>query len=80
VAVLAHAVDAFLRLEVLLIAIVDQRVQPVDGLDDDIAAVAAIAAGGTAELDELLAAEGRGAGAATLKRGYQPKALTFAAF
>src|ERR1700743_1335726 len=56
-AILAHAVDAFLRLEVLLIAIVDQRVQPVDDFDDDIAATPTIAAGGTTELDELLAAE-----------------------
>ena len=56
-AVLAHAIGALLRLEVLLIAIVDQRVQSVDGLDDDVAAAAAIAAGGAAELDELLAAE-----------------------
>src|SRR5882724_11868853 len=56
-AVLAHAIGALLRLEVLLIAIVDQRVQPVDDFDDDIAAAAAIAAGGAAELDILLAAE-----------------------
>src|SRR4029077_986500 len=41
----------------LLVAIVDQRVEAVDDFDDDVAAAAAIAAGGTAELDELLAAE-----------------------
>ena len=56
-AVLAHAVGALLRLEVLLIAIVDQRVQSIDHFEDDIAAAAAIAAGGSAELDILLAAE-----------------------
>src|ERR1700676_3321553 len=56
-AVLAHAVGALLGLEVLLIAIVDQRVQSIDRLDDDVAAAAAIAAGGSAELDILLAAE-----------------------
>ena len=56
-AVLAHAIGALLRLEVLLIAVVDQRVQPVDHFDDDVAAAAAIAAGGAAELDILLAAE-----------------------
>src|ERR1700724_3750080 len=56
-AVLAHAVGALLGLEVLLIAIVDQRVQSIDHLDDDVAAAAAIAAGGATELDELLAAE-----------------------
>ena len=56
-AVLAHAIGALRRLEVLLVAIVDQRVQPVDDLDDDVAATAAIAAGGAAELDEFLAAE-----------------------
>src|ERR1700760_2906751 len=56
-AVLAHAVLALLRLEVLLVAIVDQRIQPVDGLDHDVAAAAAIAAGGAAELDEFFAPE-----------------------
>jgi hypothetical protein len=56
-AVLAHAVGALRRLEVLLVAVVDQRVQPVDHLDDDVAAAAAIAAGGAAELDEFFAAE-----------------------
>ena len=56
-AVLAHAVGALLRLEVLLVAIVDQRVEPVDDLDDDVAAAAAIAAAGPAELDEFFAAE-----------------------
>src|SRR6185312_13997027 len=56
-AVLAHAVLALRGLEVLLVAIVDQRVQPVGDLEDHVAAAAAIAAGGTAELDELLAAE-----------------------
>src|SRR4029079_5066624 len=56
-AFLAHAVGALLRLEVLLVAIVDQRVQPIDHFDDDIAATAAIAAAWSTELDELLAAE-----------------------
>src|SRR5207244_9994927 len=56
-AVLAHAIGALLRLEVLLVAVVDQRVQAIDHFDDDIAAAPAIAAGGTTELDELLAAE-----------------------
>ena len=63
-AVLAHAVLALLRLEVLLVAVVDQRVQPVDDLDDDVAAAAAIAAGGPAELDEFFAAERHAAVAA----------------
>jgi hypothetical protein len=57
VTVLAHAVGALLGLEMLLIAVVDQRVQPVDGLDHDVAAAAAIAATGSAELDILLAAK-----------------------
>ena len=56
-AVAAHAIDALRSLEVLLIAIVDQRVEPVDHFDDDIAAATAIAAGRTAELDEFFAAE-----------------------
>ena len=56
-AVASHAVLAGLGLEMLLVAIVDQRVQPVDRLDADVAAAAAIAAVGAAELDELLAPE-----------------------
>src|ERR1700761_957643 len=56
-AVLAHAVGAFLRLEVLLITVIDQRVEAVGDLDHDVAAAAAIAAGGATELDILLAAE-----------------------
>src|SRR6202012_1912841 len=56
-AILAHAIGALLRLEVLLIAIVDQRIQSIDHFDDDVAAAAAIAAGGTAELDIFLAAK-----------------------
>src|SRR4051812_7560135 len=57
VAVLAHAVGALRRLEVLLVAIIDQRVQPVGDLDDDVAAAPALAAAGPAELDILLAPE-----------------------
>ncbi|MGY3405812.1 hypothetical protein ACVWZV_001925 [Bradyrhizobium sp. GM5.1] len=57
VAVRARAVLALLGLEVLLVAIVDQRVQPVGDLDDDIAAAATIAAGGAAEFNEFFAAE-----------------------
>ena len=56
-AVRARAILALLRLEMLLVAVVDQRVQAVGDLDDDIAAAAAIAAGRAAEFDELLAAE-----------------------
>ena len=54
---------AGLRLEMLLIAIVDQRVQTVDRFDPDVAAAPAIAAIGTAHLDELLTAKGDAAGA-----------------
>ena len=56
-AVLAHAVLAALGHEMLLVAVVDQRIEAVDRLDDDVAALAAVAAGGTAEFDKLLAAE-----------------------
>lgn len=48
----------------LLIAEVDERIEAVDGFHPDIAAAAAVAAVGAAELDELLAAEGNGARAA----------------
>src|SRR5258708_31160619 len=54
-AVLAHAVGALGCLEVLLIAIIDQGVEPVGDLDNDVAASAAIAAARSAELDILLA-------------------------
>src|SRR3984893_15274041 len=63
-AVLAHAVGALLRLEVLLIAVVDQRVQSVAHFEDALAAAAAIAAAGDAELDILLAAKRHAAVAA----------------
>ena len=43
-AVLAHAVAAARGLEMLLVAVVDQRVEAVDRLDQDVAALAAIAA------------------------------------
>ena len=63
-AVLAHAMSAGLRLEVLLVAIVDQRVEAVDAFGDDVAAVPAIAAVRTAEFDEFLAPERHRTGAA----------------
>ncbi len=56
-AVLAHAGAAVLRCEVLLVAIIDQRVQPVHGCDDHITAAPAVTAVRPAEFDELLAAE-----------------------
>ncbi len=52
------------RLEVLLVAVVDQGVEPIDGLDQDVAAAAAVAAARAAELDELLAPERHAAVAA----------------
>jgi hypothetical protein len=41
----------------LLIAIVDERVEIVDAADDDVSAMAAVTAVRSAELDELLAPE-----------------------
>src|SRR5262249_1983059 len=61
---LAHAMAAGPGLEVLVIAIVDQRVQSVDGFDPHIAAPATVATVGSTELDELLAPEADGAFAA----------------
>ncbi len=52
-AVPAHAVHAGLGLEVLLVAIVDQRVEPAGAFDHDVAAAPAVAAVGPAELDEF---------------------------
>ena len=53
-----------LRPEMLLIAVVDQRVEIGRGLEDHVGAPSAVAAIGAAELDELLAPEARRAGAA----------------
>ncbi len=66
-AVLAHAVGAGLGLEMLLIAVVDQRVEAADAFDDDIAAAAAVAAVRAAEFDEFLAPERQAAGAAVAR-------------
>src|SRR6202011_1826088 len=63
-AVLAHAVGALLRLEVLLIAGIDQGVQSIARFADPVAAAAAIAAAWSAELDILLAAKRHAAVAA----------------
>jgi hypothetical protein len=56
-AVLAHAVAALLRLEVLLVAIVEQRIEVRHAFEDDIAALAAVTTVRSAELDVFLAAE-----------------------
>ena len=64
VAVLAHAVGALLGFEVLLIAIVDQRIQSIDGFDHHVTAAPAIAAARAAELDIFLAAKRHAAVAA----------------
>src|SRR6185312_17435835 len=53
----AHAVMADLGAEMLLIAVIDQRVEIGHGLDDDVAAAAAIAAPRSAVIDEFLATE-----------------------
>ena len=63
-AVPAHAVPALLGLEMLLVAVVDQRVQALDALGPDVAAAAAVAAVRPAELDEFFAPERDAAGAA----------------
>ena len=57
-AVLPHAMAAARRLEVLLVAEVDQRVEPIDRLDDYVSTAPTVAAVRPAELDELLAPKG----------------------
>src|SRR6266536_4378798 len=57
VAVFAHAAAAVLGLEMLLVAVVDECVEPVDRLHNHVAALAAVAAVRPAELDEFLAPE-----------------------
>ncbi len=59
----ALAVLAGARLEVLLIAIIDQGVEALDRFDPDVAALAAVAAVGAAIGNELLTTEGHAAGA-----------------
>src|SRR5262245_48440420 len=56
-AILAHPIAAALGLEVLLIAIIDQGIEPVDRLDHDVTAVTAVAAIRSPELDEFLTPE-----------------------
>src|SRR5690606_37012865 len=56
-------------LEMLLIAEIDQRVEPVHRDRDDRAAASAVAAVGAAELDELLAPEAEAAVAAVAPLG-----------
>src|SRR5439155_9346203 len=63
-AVLAHAMIATPGAEMLLITIIDQRVEIGDRLHDDVAAAPAIAPVGPAEFDEFLAQERDRAGAA----------------
>src|SRR5438477_8642960 len=60
----AGAATAFLSPKMLLIMVVDQRVQIVRRLEHDVAALAAIATIRPAKLDELLAAKAHGAAAA----------------
>ena len=66
-AVLAHAMAAGLGLEVLLIAIVDQRVEPVDANRPYVAAAPAVAAVGSAVLNGFLTAEADGSAAAVTR-------------
>ena len=54
-AIASHAVTAAARLEMLLIAIVDQGVEALDALRNYVAAASAIAAIRPAELNELFA-------------------------
>ena len=61
--VLAGTRPAVLRFEMLLVAVIDQRVEVGHRLEHDVAAAAAIAAIRTAELDEFLTSEGGRTGA-----------------
>ncbi len=63
-ALLPRPALAVLREEMLLVAIVDQRVQPLDRLDPDVATLAAVTPVRPAEFDELLASEADAAVAA----------------
>ena len=56
-AVAAHAMHTGFGLEMLLVAIIDQRVQPLHTFHPDIAAASAVPAVGSAEFNKFLAAE-----------------------
>ena len=64
----AHAVLAALRLEAGFVAKIDEGVEVLVGLHPDVAAIAAVAAIGAAERDELLATE-RNAAVAAIASG-----------
>src|SRR5579863_41581 len=66
-AVLAHAGLAVLGEEMLLVAIVDERVEPVDRDCDHVTTLAAVATIGAAKLNEFLAAERNAAVAAVAR-------------
>jgi hypothetical protein len=57
VPILAHAGPAVLGGEVLLIAVVDERIEAIDRIGDDLSAFAAITAVRTAELNEFFPTE-----------------------
>src|SRR5690606_33473349 len=61
-AVAPHAMPASLGLEVLLVTIVDQRVQAIDGFHPHVTTTSAIAAVRAAELEKLLTPEGNRTG------------------
>src|SRR3546814_6234549 len=63
-ALLAHAVDAALGPEMLLVAVVDERVQAVDAFQDHRAAAPAVATVGAAAGNELFPPEADAARAA----------------
>ena len=60
------------RLEMLLVAVIDQGIEAADAFDDDIAAAAAVAAIGAAEFDEFLAPERQASGAAVARPDVDP--------
>ena len=56
-AVFPHAMHTRTGLEMLLIAVIDQRVEAINAFDPDIAAASAVSTIGAAEFDKLLTAE-----------------------
>src|SRR5262245_39131087 len=67
-AVLAHAITAALRLEVLLVSVIDQSIETINSFDHHGPAFSAIASVRPAELDEFLAPERHAAFAARAGR------------
>ena len=73
--VLAHAVHPGGRLEMLLVAVIDQSIEAGNAFGDDIAAAAAVAAIRATEFNEFLAPERQASGATVARTNINPGSI-----